>query len=135
CAQAGRIDQAKGNSVQIHYLFNGVAGRTRLFTYNRAGKTEESIEQAGFSSVGRAINHHPHAFAKNPALLRLPNALLDSCPNRMEASQKRRAHIWLDVFLWEIDVGLKIRDQRNQLLPELRNFLSKAAFELFGGGT
>src|ERR1051325_3487329 len=68
-SQTSRIQQTDWDAVEIDGLLDGVARCAMRVAHNHAIVTEQSIQQARFSSIRCSVNYDTHAFTQNASLI------------------------------------------------------------------
>src|SRR5260370_27915613 len=69
CAKAGSIEQTNRHPAQIDGFFDGITCCAVSVAHNYALVAEEAIEQAGFTSIGRSVDHDPDSVAQNATVI------------------------------------------------------------------
>ena len=68
-AEAGGVDEAEGEAVEVDDFLDGVAGGAGEVADDGALEAQQLIEEAAFAGVGSADEDGAHAFAEEAALV------------------------------------------------------------------
>ena len=128
-AQAGGVDDVYGNAFKRNLLAHGVAGGASDVGNDGHVLAGQGVEQAGFAHIGRAHQHHVHAFAQNRALLGLGKHSGKTLLQGGEALVHLGFGQKIDVFFREIQGGFHQHAQGDEFVHQLVNLLGKRAFE------
>jgi hypothetical protein len=133
-AEAGGIDEAEGDAVDLDDFLDGVAGGAGGGADDGALEAEQAIEQAAFADVGLADDDGAGAVAEDAALLGGVEEAAGAGDEVGEACLKGGAGVWGDVFFGEVDVGLDVGEDVDERSAEGVGFLADGAGELLVGG-
>ena len=83
-SQPGGIEQPDRHAAQVYRLFDGVASGAMRVADDHPVVAEKPVEQTRFTCIRGPVNHHPHAFAQDPALIGGGEQRGNSIANRIE---------------------------------------------------
>ena len=124
-------------TIQRNLLAHGVAGGAGDVGNNRHFVARQRVEQAGLADIGRAHQHHRHAFAQQAALPRRRAHGFHLPLQRRQPAAGVGGFEKINVFFRKIERGFHQHPQRNQFVHQRVNVPRKLAFERaqrhFGG--
>jgi hypothetical protein len=133
-AEAGGVDEAKGDAVDLDDFFDGVAGGSGGGADDGAFEAEEAVEEAAFANVGFANDDGAGAVSEDAALFGRIEQGAGAGEELIEAGLEGGAGVGGDVFLGEVDVGFDVGEDVDERGAEGFGFAPDGTGELFVGG-
>ena len=133
-AEAGGVDEAEGDAVDLDDFFDGVAGGSGGGADDGAFEAEEAVEEAAFADVGFANDDGAGAVSEDAALFRGIEQGAGAGEELIEAGLEGGAGVGGDVFLGEVDVGFDVGEDVDKRGAEGFGFATDGTGELFVGG-
>ena len=127
--QACGVDDVHGHAIHGNHFAHGVARGAGDVGNYRDVIARQSIEQAGFAHIGRAHQHHLHAFTQNRALLRLRHHAVELFADVLQFAFGIGGLEKINVFFGEVERGFHQHAQGNHIVYQGVYVVGKRAFE------
>ena len=128
-SQACGVDDVHGHAINGNHFAHGVARGACDVGDNRNVVARQSIEQTGFAHIGRAHQHHLHAFTQYRALLRLRHHAIELGADVLQFAFGIGGFEKINVFFGEIERGFYQHAQGNHIVYQGVDVVGKRAFE------
>ena len=133
-AEAGGIDEAEGDAVDLDDFFDGVASGAGGGADDGAFEAEEAVEEAAFADIGFANDDGAGAVAEDATLFGGIEQGAGAGEELVEAGLEGGAGVGGDVFFGEVDVGFDVGEDVDERRAEGFGFATDGTGELFVGG-